>query len=247
MSFSFLTRSRRAAQRSHSPSVNITDLHCHILPGLGGGPETLDQSVKLARQLHKLGFRRIVATPHIMKGFYNPLPEQVRASVNQLQRALLDEGVALFIDIGAQYYIDEGLLGMLESRSEMLPFGTYVDAPRSLMMLETSLISFPDIWYDVTDLLNARGLMPVLSNPERYIYLQRNRDWIRLLRNRGTLFKIDLGSLMGRYGQEARQMAEWMIEQGHVSFIGTEMATENHLRLFREALASPHGQRLRRS
>lgn len=246
MSFSFLTRSRRTTQRSNSLSANHTDLHCHILPGLGGGPETLDQSLKLARQLHKLGFRRIVATPHIMKGFYNPSPEQVRGAVNLLQRTLLDEGTSLFIDTAAQYYIDEGLLAILDNRSEILPFGTYVDAPRSLLLVETSLISFPDIWYDITDLLNNRGLMPVLAHPERYIYLQRNRDWIRLLRNRGTLFKIDLASLTGRYGQEARHMAEWLIEQGHVSFFGADMSTEQHLRLFRDALQLPHGQRLRR-
>jgi len=246
MSFSFLTRSRRAAQRSSSPSVNITDMHCHILPGLGGGPDTLEQSMKLARQLHRLGFRRIVATPHIMNGFYNASPEQVRMAVNLLQRALLDEGISLFIDIAAQYYIDDGLLNLLDARSEVLPFGTYVDAPRSLILIETSLISFPDIWYDVTDMLNARGLMPVLAHPERYIYLQHNRDWIRLLRNRGTLFKIDMASLTGRYGQGALQMAEWLIEQGHVSFIGTEMSNEQHLRVFREALALPYGQRLRR-
>jgi protein-tyrosine phosphatase len=246
MSFSFLTRSRRAAQRSNLPSVNITDMHCHILPGLGGGPENLEQSMKLARQLHRLGFRRIVATPHIMNGFYNVTPEQVRLAVNLLQRALLDEGIALFIDTAAQYYTDDGFLNLLDARSEILPFGTYIDAPRSLILIETSLISFPDIWYDITDLLNARGLMPVLAHPERYVYLQHNRDWVRLLRNRGTLFKIDMASLTGRYGLGARQMAEWLIEQGHVSFIGTEMSTEQHLRVFREALASPFGQRLRR-
>ncbi|MCY7359270.1 MAG: capsular biosynthesis protein [Rudanella sp.] len=221
-------------------------MHCHILPCLGGGPENLEQSMKLARQLHRLGFRRIVATPHIMDGFYNPSPEQVRTAVNQLQRTLLDEGISLFVDTAAQYYIDDGLVRLLDSRSEILPFGTYIDAPRSLILIETSLITFPDIWYDITDLLNARGLMPVLAHPERYIYLQNNRDWVRLLRNRGTLFKIDVASLTGRYGQGARQMAEWLIEQGHVSFIGTEMSNEQHLRVFREALASPFGQRLKR-
>lgn len=221
-------------------------MHCHILPGLGGGPESIDQSMKLARQLHRLGFRRIVATPHIMNGFYNASPEQVRTAVNLLQNALLDEGIALFIDTAAQYYIDDGLLNLLDSRSEVLPFGTFIDAPRSLILIETSLISFPDIWYDITDLLNARGLMPVLAHPERYVYLQNNRDWIRLLRNRGTLFKIDMASLTGQYGQGAKQMAEWLIDQGQVSFIGTDMSTEHHLRVFREALALPFGQRLRR-
>ena len=246
MSFSFLTRPRRVAQRSSLTSVNITDMHCHILPGLGGGPETIEQSMHMARQLHRLGFRRIVATPHIMNGFYTASPEQVRMAVNLLQRTLLDEGVSLFIDTAAQYYTDEGLLNLLDAHSEILPFGTHIDAPRSLILIETSLITFPDIWYDITDLLNARGLMPVLAHPERYVYLQNNRDWIRLLRNRGTLFKIDMASLTGQYGQGAKQMAEWLIDQGQVSFIGTEMSTEHHLRVFREALASPFGQRLRR-
>nr|WP_044129424.1 CpsB/CapC family capsule biosynthesis tyrosine phosphatase [Rudanella lutea] len=246
MSFSFLTRSRRPAPRSTSLSVNTTDIHCHILPGLGGGPETLDQSVSIVRQLSRLGFKRIVATPHIMHRFYGATPEQIRTAAHTLQHRLLDEGLMVYIDTAAQYYIDDGFLTMLDNRSELLPFGTYIDAPRSLVLIETSLISFPDTWYDVTDMLNARGLMPVLAHPERYIYLQNNRDWVRLLRNRGTLFKLDMSSLLGRHGQTARQMAEWMIEQGHISFIGADVLNEQHLRMLREALASSFGQRLRK-
>jgi protein-tyrosine phosphatase len=247
MSFSFLSRSRRPNPRSTILSVNTTDIHCHILPGLGGGPETLEQSVSVVRHLSRLGFKRIVATAHVMQRFYGATPEQIRSSVNQLQNQLLTEGIMVYIDMAAQYYVDDGLLAMLDNRSELVPFGTYIDAPRSLILIETSLVSFPDTWYDITEMLNARGLMPVLAHPERYVYLQNNRDWVRLLRNRGTLFKLDVSSLIGRHGQAARQMAEWLVEQGHVSFIGADIATEQHLRMLREALVSPYGQRLRKS
>lgn len=42
----------------------VIDLHLHLLPGVDDGPETLDESLALARALVEVGVHRAVVTPH---------------------------------------------------------------------------------------------------------------------------------------------------------------------------------------
>ena len=42
----------------------MIDTHCHILPGIDDGPDTLEISVEMARVAAKDGVHVIIATPH---------------------------------------------------------------------------------------------------------------------------------------------------------------------------------------
>ncbi len=242
MSLPFLTSRRKAGLRPTSSSSGLTDLHCRILPGFNDGPETLEQSVALIRQLHKTGFRRLIATPHVMRGFYAPSPDQVRVVTVQVRQAIQAEGIEISIVPAAEYYVDEGLLTTLRSRGDLLLFSPSRSTPESLLLVETSLITIPDAWIELIELLTNRGLVPVLAHAERYVYLQRNRDLAFFLRRQGVKFQIDLPSLMGRNGTNPQHLAEWFIEQDLVSYIGSNAQSENHLRDVKQALTLPHGR-----
>ena len=43
----------------------MIDLHCHVLPGIDDGPETIEGSVALARSALAAGIGTLVATPHV--------------------------------------------------------------------------------------------------------------------------------------------------------------------------------------
>src|SRR5665811_1871613 len=43
-----------------------TDMHSHILPGIDDGSPDIATSLKLVKGLYDLGYRRLVATPHII-------------------------------------------------------------------------------------------------------------------------------------------------------------------------------------
>ncbi len=244
MPFSFLTRQRRAVYRSAVPSAGRMDLYCHILPGLDDGPHSLDQSVAIARQLNRLGFHRLVITPHIMKGYYEPSPDRIRSITAGLQQALRAEGVNLSVEPAAEYYLDDGFLSVLRNRGDLLVFSPSQEAPKSLVLVETSLITLSDAWLDALDLLRSRGFVPVLSHSERYIYLQQNRGQAIKLRDQGVLFHMDLLSLTGRNGLNARHFAEWLIDQNVISFVGANVNSESQFRGVREALSLPYGKKI---
>ena len=40
------------------------DVHCHCLPGLDDGPQTLADAISLCRQIVEDGITTVIATPH---------------------------------------------------------------------------------------------------------------------------------------------------------------------------------------
>jgi hypothetical protein len=47
-----------------------TDMHSHLIPGIDDGAKTIEDSITLIRELHGLGFRKLITTPHIMSDYF---------------------------------------------------------------------------------------------------------------------------------------------------------------------------------
>ncbi len=86
------------------------DMHSHLLPGIDDGAASLEDSLILAQELSKLGFRKLICTPHIMGDFYKNTPEIIHEKLELLKRALIEEKIPLEVDAAAEYYIDEWFL-----------------------------------------------------------------------------------------------------------------------------------------
>jgi tyrosine-protein phosphatase YwqE len=78
----------------------VTDLHVHLLPGLDDGPAGAAEAVALLRALVAEGVRAAVATPHVVRGLYEPRPESVRAALELLSRAAAAAGPAVVPAVG---------------------------------------------------------------------------------------------------------------------------------------------------
>jgi len=79
----------------------MIDLHCHILPGVDDGSLDLADSLALARQAASDGVERVCATPHIRHD-HDVRIEQISGRVEELNRALRDEGLPVEILQGGE-------------------------------------------------------------------------------------------------------------------------------------------------
>ena len=70
------------------------DCHCHILPGLDDGAQTLEEALFLAGKLASYGFRRAVCTSHRTR-LYPNTPETVVPACERLQEAIDRAGIRL--------------------------------------------------------------------------------------------------------------------------------------------------------
>lgn len=202
-----------------------TDMHSHLLPGLDDGAETLTHSLELLSELRQLGFRKLVMTPHIMGDFYKNTPAGIRAALAELRAAAAAAGLGdVELECAAEYYLDEWLGRKLADGTELLSFG----GERRYLLFETSYMNEPFNLQATIFELKAAGYQPVLAHPERYTYFYGRFAEIKKLREEyGVLLQLNLNSLAGYYSPAARRVAEQLIDEGLVDFVGTDT---HHLR-----------------
>ena len=79
--------------------TGAADLHFHLLPGVDDGPETLEESLELARLAAAEGTDTIVATPHVREHFVTDVSE-LGDRVRELSAALADADIPLGVRCG---------------------------------------------------------------------------------------------------------------------------------------------------
>ena len=227
-----------------SPLASLqVDMHSHLLPGLDDGAETVADSLNLLRELRTLGFRKLIMTPHVMGDFYKNTPEGIRAALAELQAATITAGLAdMTLECAAEYYLDEWLGQRLAEGSELLSFG----GEKRYVLFETSYMNEPFNLQATIFELKAAGYQPVLAHPERYTYYYGRFAEIRKLRQEyGVLLQLNLNSLAGYYSPTARHVAEQLIDEKLVDFVGTDT---HHLRhtaaLANKTIKSAHFRKL---
>lgn len=92
----------------------MIDWHCHILPAIDDGLETLSESLEMARLLASAGFRQVHCTPHCVLGRFDNRPSQVQRATEELQKQVNRAGIPLLLSPGMEYSLDEYFPVLLE-------------------------------------------------------------------------------------------------------------------------------------
>jgi protein-tyrosine phosphatase len=76
--------------------------------------------------------------------------------------------------------------------------------------------------------IKAMGLIPLLPHPERYSYLPHD-ELLRFV-DAGVVIQSNYGSLAGVYGDEAKQRAQELMDEGLVSILATDMHNMHYIK-----------------
>ncbi|GAV25136.1 phosphoesterase [Carboxydothermus islandicus] len=205
------------------------DLHCHILPGVDDGPEKLADSIALAREMAKVGFSEVVATPHFVAegGFLEP--EEVIRKVEVLNQALGAEGIALKVYPGMELYLTPEL-------PELIAGGKVLGLKGERIYLIELPVSQKPPWltFYLAEIIGA-GNKVIIAHPERYRYLRENREEIEELLDMGIVFQVSLTSLLsGYFGEGSRKSARWFLAKGALA--GTDAHGPGSIKFLEEYL-----------
>src|SRR5690606_18522682 len=115
------------------------DMHSHILPGIDDGAQNVEESLALIDGLINLGFKKLIATPHIISDIHPNTPETIETAYQVLQDELNKRGYTIPVSYAAEYMLDENFLPLIETGS-LLTFGDrivlietmFMDAPPNL-------------------------------------------------------------------------------------------------------------------
>ena len=75
----------------------MIDLHCHILPGVDDGAQTIEDSLDMARYAVKQGITHILCTPHHNNGKYINPKSEIIEKVAELQDVLDEHQIPLTV------------------------------------------------------------------------------------------------------------------------------------------------------
>lgn len=214
------------------------DMHSHLIPGIDDGAQTLEESIELIKGLKALGFTTLITTPHIMSDFYRNKPETILPGLDLVREEIAKQGLGVTIYAAAEYYLDGGFEKKIKEE-KLLSFGK-----ENYLLFELSYLNRPDSMSRVIFDLISAGYKPILAHPERYPYFYDKFEVYKEIVDRGALLQLNTNSLTGYYSPGAKAIAEKLIDEGLVSFIGTDTHKIGHVKALGMARQSPHLYRL---
>jgi len=198
------------------------DIHSHILPGIDDGSSSLEESIAMLKSMQEAGYKKVITTPHIMADVYRNSPAIINERLSYLKNELKNSGINIEIEAAAEYYLDDGFIKQLES-GDVLTFGS------NYLLFETSYVDRPLNMEDMIFEIQSFGYTPVLAHPERYRYIKDFALEYNRLKELGVLFQLNLNSLIGGYGKDAKKKAEFLINSGLISFLGSDAHGLRHI------------------
>ena len=197
----------------------MTDIHCHLLPGIDDGSKDVDQSLSMIYLYRELGFIGAIATPHILKGAYPNTPESISNSYSLL-KAKEGEFEDFKLSYAAEHMIDEDFEQMVENKTVLPLVGTKV-------LVEMSYRLKPHGLKETLFKLGMAGFQPILAHPERYVFLNTEKEFSDLFKI--CEFQLNALSLSNHYGPEVQKKAFRLLLNNQYNYIGTDAHHERHL------------------
>lgn len=196
----------------------MRDIHAHIIPGVDDGAADMESALAMAELALSGGVTAVCATSHC--GFpgqdIRSFVERYVSGFTALQKNLNSAGIALKLYPGMEIFGTMDTAGLLQD--EIL---------KTLNGSRYPLIEFPFVNFapEATEILAdviELGLRPIVAHPERYRYVQTNPALLNRWTEMGCLFQINRGSLLGRFGRSAEQMAFSMVGRGYVCAVASD-------------------------
>ncbi len=188
--------------------TGFIDLHCHYLPGIDDGVRSAEEGVSLLRGLREIGYRRVVATPHMRTAMFPNDRAGIEESFAAFAKRAAAEAGLPELGLGSEHFFDD-VFWKRFSVGEALPY----PGARAIL-IELSPRQLPLGLHRAFFEMGVRQIRPVLAHPERYEPLYRRTDPLEPLLDAGALPLLDLMSLVGHYGRRPRIAAERMLEEG---------------------------------
>ena len=214
---------------SNSSLLSCVDLHSHLIPSIDDGSKDMKTSIRLIKELQQLGYKKLITTPHVSDMFPNS-SEIILSGYKKVKEELFRQNIEIELEIGAEYYADENFEELLE-KNDILTFGK-----EKYLLFELSYFTPP---HDIDNLIydiKLKGYTPVLAHPERYLYWHSDFNKYQELKEMGTLFQINLNSIVGYYNKSIKNIAEQLIKHSLVDFIGSDTHHMTHLKSLKKSL-----------
>ena len=192
----------------------MIDLHSHAIYDVDDGSKNIEQTIRMLKQAQEIGFDAICFTPHYMEDGYRTSKNVLQKKLERIIDVCKWENIKIDLYLGEEVFIFQDLADKLD---DIL---TINDSRYILFELPlTQDVSYLD---DVIYRLQSYGRVPILAHPERYLRSAKDFKFLENLAKKGVLLQVNINSLTGHYGNDAKKLATKLIKQDMVAFVATD-------------------------
>jgi protein-tyrosine phosphatase len=215
----------------------VIDIHCHILPGLDDGPESLEIAVAMAEMAVADGITHVIGTPHAHPEFAFK-PEKIRERRDELQ--MMFEG-RLILATGCDFHLSYENLEDIRREPTRFTLNQ-----KNYLLVEFADYSIPPSLDQALHNLQLAGLTPIVTHPERNPLIRAQPERLFKWLRQGCYAQVTAQSLLGKFGRSAQATSQEWLAAGGVHFIASDAhnVTSRPLRLKEtfDWVAKTHGE-----
>jgi protein-tyrosine phosphatase len=197
----------------------MIDLHCHLLPGIDDGPQTLEESIELCRIATADGVTHAIVTPHIHPGRWENTRQSIQRDCENLQSELLKNNIPLQLGFAAEVRLTDQIMQQVDDNE--IPFYGEVDG-YNIMLLEFPhghIIPGSD---KLVAWLLQRNIRPLIAHPERNKQIMKDPTQLQPFIKAGCWLQVTAGSVTGNFGEQAQHIAHQLLKDDFVTVLASD-------------------------
>ena len=195
----------------------MVDLHSHIIPKIDDGSQSIETSILMLQEAKKAGFTDIFLTPHYIENYYGLDIQTRKEKFEELQKIAKEKNIDINLYLGSEIFINPEI-DVLYSKKAILTLNN-----SRYMLIEIPMNDTILYLDDVIENLTCIGIVPILAHPERYQYVQNDITVCERLIDKGVLFQMNYGSIIGVYGKDVKKTAIKLLKNNYIHFLGSDV------------------------
>lgn len=194
-------------------SLTMVDIHCHLVPGVDDGAESVEAALAMIEQARACGVTAILTTPHI-RGRLDELPRH--AHHKEKFQLVLDQKPAMDLYLGGE------VRATSETREVVLRKEFTVQEQSKYILLELDFDHVPSYFSQLLFDYRLAGITPIVAHPERNMGVLRNPELAVEFVRQGALLQVTTGCSLGELGEAFQACALALVECGLVSIVASD-------------------------
>lgn len=195
---------------------NFFDIHCHILPGVDDGADTMREAMAMLKRLYMAGVTNIILTPHFREGIFEPKEEVIHHRFIQLKRYGEEKFPGLKLYLGCEFHSNMDMSRWIKERTSLTM------ANSSYILLEFSKNDSAMHMKDQVYNLLSLGYTPIIAHVERYDATLKNMNTVRDLVRIGAMMQVNADSILGKEGWKTKIFCKQLMKEDLLSFVGSD-------------------------
>lgn len=195
----------------------FTDIHCHVLPMVDDGAETMEMALDMLRVAAEEGIQKIILTPHQKADRKCVTPDGIIKRMQILQEVAETNEIPVKLYPGNEIFYRHGLGELLEGKK----IRTLADSHYVLV----EFLPGEDYSYirDALNRLISFGYWPIVAHVERYVNVVKDIGKAEELKeDTGCYFQVNSVSVMGEHGFGEKMVTRKLLKQRLIDFVGTD-------------------------